>query len=390
MFLVMPNTTKNKTILTKVLSSDLLLNRDARTLGFSFSSKSNICERYSLYGDLPEGASVVFDEQLSHDARSWDLTRVTNKTCPFLKNHARGQKIGIVTEVALDGDRGMATVKLSRNALAEQFMSDIEDGTSGGISFGYTVEEYRVITPAEYATDKDGCVMLTKKALLEATKIVLLEISSEDIPADPTVGYGKSLVCFDDISVKGDPNFNPNRKMNEKTELELTTTKLELTGIKTALAEANNTNVLLSEKQVLLTNENNRLSEQIKVLSKSIEEKNTAISTFEKRESVVSRYYDLRQKAEDLVSEGKLAAVEFGELFSEKPSNDIAHHTKSDRLGYIEFHLELINKRTAPLLNLKQSISEPIVNAGQSNPADLETRALQIIQSLGQSKPIID
>ena len=146
----------------------------------------------------------------------------------------------------------------------------------------------------------------------------------------------------------------------------------------------------MSEKQVLLTNENNRLSEQIKVLSKSIEEKNTAISTFEKRESVVSRYYDLRQKAEDLVSEGKLAAVEFGELFSEKPSNDIAHHTKSDRLGYIEFHLELINKRTAPLLNLKQSISEPIVNAGQSNPADLETRALQIIQSLGQSKPIID
>jgi hypothetical protein len=232
--------------------------------------------------------------------------------------------------------------------------------------------------------------MLTKKALLEATKIVLLEISSEDIPADPTVGYGKSFVCFDDISVKGDPNFNPNRKMNEKTELELTTTKLELTAIKTALAEANNTNVLLSEKQVLLTNENNRLSEQIKVLSKSIEEKNTAISTFEKRESVVSRYYDLRQKAEDLVSEGKLSAVEFGDLFSETPSSDIAHHTKSDRLGYIEFHLELINKRTAPLLNLKQSISEPIVNAGQSNPADLETRALQIIQSLGQSKPIID
>lgn len=386
----MPNATKNKTILTKVLSSDLNLNRDARTLGFSFSSKSNICERYSLYGDLPEGASVVFDEQLSHDQRSWDLTRVTNKTCPFLKNHARGQKIGIVTEVALDGDRGMATVKLSRNSLADQFMSDIEDGTSGGISFGYAVEEYRVLTPAEYATDKDGCVMLTKKALLEATKIVLLEISSEDIPADPTVGYGKSIVCFDDISIKGDPNFNPNRKMNEKIGLELTTTKLELTETKTALAEANNTNAILADKQVLLTNENNRLSEQIKVLSKSIEEKNATISIFEKRESVVSRYYDLRQKAEDLVSEGKLAAVEFGELFSEKPSSDIAHHTKSDKLSYIEFHLELINKRTAPLLNLKQSISEPIVNLSQSNAADVETRALQIIQSLGQSKPTID
>lgn len=379
----MPNATKNKTVLTKVLSSDLQLNRDARTLGFSFSSKSNICERYSLYGDLPEGSSVVFDEQLSHDAGSWDLTRVLNKTCPFLKNHARGQKIGIVTEVGLDGDRGMATVKLSRNALAEQFMSDIEDGTSGGISFGYTVEEYRVVTPAEYTTDKDGCIILAKKALLEATKIVLYEISSEDIPADPTVGYGKSLVYFDDISVEGDPNFNPNQKMNERTESELIT-------VKTALADVTNTNIALTEKQVLLTNENNRLSEQIKVLSKSIEEKTAAIAAFEKRESVVSRYYDLRQKAEDLVSQGKLSAIEFGDLFSETPSSDIAHHTKSDRLGYIEFHLELIQKRTAPLLNLKQSIAEPISNPGQPDVVDVETRALQIIESLGQSKPFVD
>lgn len=386
----MPNATKNKTILTKFLSSDLMLNRDERTVGFSFSSKSNICERYYFMDDLPEGASLVFDERLSHDPANWDLTRVSNKACPFLRNHTRGQKIGMVSQVTLDGDRGMATVKLSRNDLAEQFMSDIEDGTSGGISFGYEVKEYQVVTPAEYTADTDGCIILKNKALLEATKIVLFEISSEDIPADPTVGYGKSFVCFDDISIKGDPNFNPNQKMNEKTALELTTVNLELTSVKSALAEANKTNANLTEKQVLLTNENNRLTEQIKVLTKSIEEKTAVIAAFEKRESVVSRYYDLRQKAEDLVSQGKLSAVEFGDLFSETPSSDIAYHAKSDRLGYIEFHLELIQKRTAPLLNLKQSIVQPINNSAQPDVVDIETRALQIIESLSQSKPFVD
>lgn len=379
----MPNATKNKTILTKFLSSDLLLNRDERTVGFSFSSKGNICERYYLMDDLPEGASLVFDERLSHDPANWDLTRVVNKACPFLRNHARGQKIGMVSQVTFDGDRGMATVKLSRNNLAEEFMSDIEDGTSGGISFGYEVKEYQVVTPAEYTADTDGCIILKRKALLEATKIVLFEISSEDIPADPTVGYGKSFVCFDNISIKGDPNFNPSQKMNEKAELELIT-------VKAALAETTNANNVLAEKQVLLTNENNRLTEQIKVLSRNIEEKTAIISAFERRESVVSRYYDLRQKAEDLVSQGKLSAVEFGDLFSEIPSSDIAHHTKSDRLGYIGFYLELIQKRTAPLLNLKQSIAEPISNPAQPDVVDVETRALQIIESLSQSKPFVD
>lgn len=66
----------------------------------------------------------------------------------------------MVTQVSLDGQNGTSTVKLSRNnQLAEQFMSDVEDGTSGGISFGYSVEEYRVVTPAEYDTSGK----LTKK-----------------------------------------------------------------------------------------------------------------------------------------------------------------------------------------------------------------------------------
>lgn len=373
----MPST-KNRNVLTKFLSSsDLTLNTEQRTIGFSFSSKSNVCERYAFTSDLPEGASYVFDEYLSHDSSAWDLTRVTNNTCPFLRNHTRGQKLGIVKEVTLDGEKGIALVKLSKNALAEQFISDSQDGTSGGISFGYYVEEYKVISPAEYSEDK-GYRELTKKALLEATKIVLLEISSEDIPADPTVGYNKSGVLLDDVTIKGEPNFyHKTTDMNDQFK----TLELELQSVKSALAES-------SAKQQILTAENDKLAAQIKHLETVIHEKSDLISHFEKKELVASRYYDLRQKAEDLVSQAKLSGTEFNDLFSALPSEDIALHTKSqsDKLGHIQFHLELIEKRAAPLLNLQQSTKdEPIVDVNKPDPAAIESHAEKLLQTLSYS-----
>jgi hypothetical protein len=135
----------------------------------------------------------------------------------------------------------------------------------------------------------------------------------------------------------------------------------------------------------LLITENNRLTEQIKSLSQSIEEKTAIISAFEQRETIVSQYYRLRQKADGLVSEGKLSSVEFGDLFSENATEDINKHLKSNKLGYMEFHLDLIEKRTAPLLNLKQSVSEPVTNPNPTvNTADIEFRAARIVGSLSQ------
>lgn len=373
----MPST-KNRNVLTKFLSSsDLTLNTEQRTIGFSFSSKSNICERYAFTSDLPEGSSYVYDEYLSHDSSAWDLTRVSNNTCPFLRNHTRGQKLGIVKNVTLDGEKGVALVKLSKNALADQFMSDIEDGTSGGISFGYCVEEYKVISPAEYSEDK-GYRELTKKAILEATKVILLEISSEDIPADPTVGYNKSGVILQDVIIKGEPNFYPKTTdMNEEHK----TLELELQSVKSALAES-------SAKQQILTAENDRLAAQIKQLESVVQEKSELISHFEKKELIASRYYDLRQKAEDLVSQAKLSGSEFNDLFAALPSDDIASYTKSqsDKLGHIQFHLELIEKRAAPLLNLQQSTkNEPIVDETKPDTAAIEAHAEKLLQTLRHS-----
>jgi hypothetical protein len=283
----MPENVKSTpTIFTKFLASELEVNQDERTIGFSFSSKNNVVERYLWNADdLPEGASRVFDEAISHDPTAWDLSRVNSKTCPFLKNHVRGQKYGVIRQVELDGEKGMAIAKLSKNQLADQYLSDVLDGTDGGISFGYTVQEYKVITPAEYKVSDDGYMELTKKALLEASKVTLYEISTEDIPADPTVGYGKSFVDLDSIQVKGDPNFLP-----QISPMSPINTNSELTSLQT-------------KHEILLTEHSKQVIE-IKQLSEAIQSKEsenlelkTEILELKNYSAIASRYYELRQKA---------------------------------------------------------------------------------------------
>ena len=190
--------------LTRSLSSaEVKADTEARTLTFPFSSTRPV-ERWAWCDELPEGASNIFDEVLSHDPAHWRLERVDEGVCPYLKNHSRNAKLGRVLSVAFDNDRAIATVKLRRSAEADQELSDLEDGVSDGVSFGYQVHRYRVLQPAEY--DGEGWDRrLTKKAILEGVDISLMEISSEAIPADPSVGFGKSAIDLRTIQIEGDP-----------------------------------------------------------------------------------------------------------------------------------------------------------------------------------------
>lgn len=200
-------------VLTRALpASDVATDTAARTLSFPFSSTRPV-ERWAWFDDgLPDGSSSIFDEILSHDPEHWNLERVEEGVCPYLKNHRRDQKLGRVMSVSFEGDRGLATVKLRRCADADQELLDLEDGVSGGVSFGYQVFKYRVVTPAEY--EGEGWDRrLIKKAVLEGIDIMLLEVSAEEIPADPSVGFGKARGRVDlrTIQLDGDPHWEAER-----------------------------------------------------------------------------------------------------------------------------------------------------------------------------------
>jgi phage head maturation protease len=194
-------------LLTRFLSSQSVrTSATERSLTFPFSSSRPIT-RYAWSDDnLPEGSSYVFDEVLSHDATAWNLERVASGVCPFLKNHDRALKLGVVEDVQFAGDRAYASVKLRRTEEADTLLNDLEDGVAGGVSFGYSVQKYRVITPAKF--DMDG--NLTQKAVLEGTEITLYEVSAEEMPADPSVGFGKAddrPISLRTIAIDGDPGW---------------------------------------------------------------------------------------------------------------------------------------------------------------------------------------
>lgn len=136
-----------------------------RTLEFPFSSELPV-ERW--FGS----------EVLSHQPDAVNLARL-NDGAPVLWNHDPGAVIGVVERAWLDGEkgRGYARVRFSRNDMAQQVVADIADGILRNVSVGYTI--------ADAVPGADGQVI--------ATKWEPLEVSIVSIPADPSVGIGRSM-----------------------------------------------------------------------------------------------------------------------------------------------------------------------------------------------------
>ena len=141
-----------------------------RTFEFPFSSEYPV-ERY--FGK----------EVLKHDDNSIDFSRLNSGAAPLLWNHDPDRHIGIVERAYIDKDkkRAYAKVRFSRNKFASEVLEDVKDGILRGISFGYQIKNIE---------EKDGEFV--------ADDWMVHEISVTPIPADPTVGIGRSLISPDE------------------------------------------------------------------------------------------------------------------------------------------------------------------------------------------------
>ena len=72
------------------------------------------------------------------DVMSLDLERLNSKA-PLLYNHDDDKYIGVVEKAWVDGltKKAYARVRFSKNQLAEQIWSDIQDGIISNVSFKY-------------------------------------------------------------------------------------------------------------------------------------------------------------------------------------------------------------------------------------------------------------
>ena len=139
--------------------------KKARTFEFPFSSEAPVRRFFG-------------DEVLSHERGSADLSRL-NGAAPFLFNHDPNRVLGVVESAYIsDTDkRGYAKIRFSRSKFATEVLEDVKDGIFRGISFGYSLDEVE-------ETDTG----------LRATRWTPHEVSLATIPADNSVGFGRSLV----------------------------------------------------------------------------------------------------------------------------------------------------------------------------------------------------
>ncbi len=125
-------------------------------------------------------------EILSHSEGAVDLERLNTIGC-VLYNHNRDKVIGKIVRAWVEDNRGSAEIEFDDDAESEVIFQKVKGGTLKGVSVGYLVEVWEEVA----ANKKSSDGRFTGPCSI-ATKWTPHEISIVSIPADPTVGVGRS------------------------------------------------------------------------------------------------------------------------------------------------------------------------------------------------------
>jgi HK97 family phage major capsid protein/HK97 family phage prohead protease len=141
------------------------------------------------------------NEILSHETDAANLSRL-NDGAPLLFNHNPDKVIGVVERAYIDGKRrrGYARVRFSRNAFAQEILSDVKDGVLRNVSFGYSIDKMEERGSGDFV----------------ATAWSPYEISVVSVPADPGVGIGRSFEA-DTPAASAAPSPDPIPSMENAT-----------------------------------------------------------------------------------------------------------------------------------------------------------------------------
>ena len=179
---------------------------DSRTVELSFSSET------------PYGRWFG-DEILCHDEECINLERFNNGLGTVLFNHDRDAVVGHIEKVWLEDNRGKALVRFDTDEQSETIFQKVQSGTLQGVSVGYAIYRYEVL---EDEDTKSTNGRFNGPAYV-VTDWEPLEISIVSVPADPTVGVGRSA---EEIHTSIDTQED-NTRMDQEKNLEVQEVKSE-------------------------------------------------------------------------------------------------------------------------------------------------------------------
>lgn len=177
----------------KLKSSDLrrditftreAVNVENRSLTVSFSSEEPVERWYGF-------------EILDHSGNSCDLSRLNNRA-PLLLGHDTEEQIGVVEKAWVQDGRGYAEVRFGNGEDATECFNDVKDGIRSKVSVGYRVKSMM------HEATTDG---------IESYRVTgwqPYEISIVSVPADDSVGVGRSVENPTEIQVQMNRNLNLN------------------------------------------------------------------------------------------------------------------------------------------------------------------------------------
>ncbi|MEL0098449.1 MAG: phage major capsid protein [Opitutae bacterium] len=183
------NANTERQIKSEIFHREGSFNRDQhdeenRTIELSFSSETPV-SRYFGY------------EILDHKKTSVDLSRL-NDSAPLLVNHNTDDQVGVVEVARLEDGKGRAVVRFSRSERGEEIYRDVLDGIRKNVSVGYRINELVLEKSSK------------ENETYRATSWTPMEISLASVPADNSVGVGRSQ--------EFNPNPNPNMEQTEQTK----------------------------------------------------------------------------------------------------------------------------------------------------------------------------
>ena len=188
---------------------------DSRTVELSFSSET------------PYGRWFG-DEILCHDEECINLERFNNGLGTVLFNHDRDAVVGHVEKVWLEDNRGKALARFDTDEQSETIFQKVQSGTLQGVSVGYAIYRYEVL---EDEDTKSTNGRFNGPAYV-VTDWEPLEISIVSVPADATVGVGRSA---EEIHTSIDTQ-EETKRMDEKAIV--TTEEVKSTPVETGLTQA--------------------------------------------------------------------------------------------------------------------------------------------------------
>ena len=146
------------------------------------------------------------DEILVHEANAIDMEFLASGRAPLLLDHDMEKQIGVIESVELSADKVLrAKVRFGRSALAQEVFQDVVDGIRSNVSVGYRVNKME-----RSPTDKNAYLVKSWSPL---------EVSVVSIPADPSVGVGRSAAALEPKPTV-EPSIKKEAKMADEVNLD--------------------------------------------------------------------------------------------------------------------------------------------------------------------------